>query len=917
MSDSGTDRPDWDRVQRLLDVLYELPKSQHRAYLESACPDPSIRREVLDLLAAEEVSNGYFRRLAQKMGLAANGIQSPDLSGSQIGPWRIKGELGRGGMAVVYSAERADGEFTRQAAVKVLKLGLDTEEVVRRFEQERQILADLDHPAIARLLDGGHTEDGRPYLVMELAQGLSVDRYCDRRRLSTEHRLRLFLEVARAVRHAHQQLVVHRDLKPSNIVVTADGELKLLDFGIAKILDPAASTGGLTRTRMQFLTPEYASPEQIKGETVTTASDVYQLGVLLYQLLSGRRPYDLSDLSPAAAERVICKQDPAAPSTLVRRAPIGDRSAREMAERRRSTPERLRKRLRGDLDAIVLTALAKDPGRRYGSVDQLIVDLERHLEGRPVAARQPTVVYRAGKFLHRHPLGTSAAAAFALLLVAYAATVTYQAGRLARERDHVRVEATKVERVRDFLIGLFAAADPYGEQGKAVTAGELVAAGAEQIRSELDEEPEIRAELVGVLGDVLMALNEFESAEELVSEALALQRRVHAEDHPDLARAVARYAALLLDNEDWEAAERFAREALEMRARLQDEDFEAVAESLRQVAGILVFQARYREAEELYRQALALRHRYGLARDGPAAALWNDLGTTLFKAGRLADAEAAHRKALAIRRQLLASDHPDVSESLNDLALALSAQGRFTEAESLYTQALEIRRRVFGDDHLRVANTLHLLGNLLRRAGKLDEAAENHGEALAIQHNVLGNRNLHVAMSLHALAEIADDRGASEKAEQLYVEALSMFRELPEDHPRIAGTAVALGWLLLREGRVQEAAPLLEEGLKIRVAALGRDSDHTAEARVALGLCRAAQGRMVEARSLLEPGLPRLRDSAVADPDMIAEAIRALAALPRDQSGLRGNRMERLVEPGDEPVRLALTTPKATALARE
>lgn len=873
------DEQNWHRLDSLLDELLALDGPAREQRLEAIAHDaPALLKPLKRLLA----SSGHGHTLDEVLGEALAFLSKRDARPKQqrLGPWRLLSELGRGGMAQVFLAERADGAWEQKAAVKLLWPGMAGSDVLARFEQERQILAAMDDARIARLIDGGLTEDGRPWLAMEYVEGRPVDQFCDQQQLGIEGRLTLFCEIAAAVGAAHRRLIVHRDIKPANVLITEKGQVKLLDFGIAKLLDEDAMPHAAPATRRaeRLLTPEYASPEQLTESPITTASDVYQLGALLFQLLTGEPPHRRRGLSTAEFEQQVLAADPSRPSVRVR-ALEGD-TADQHARARGLARKGLIHRLRGDLDAIVMKALRNEPQRRYGSVAELVDDVNGYLSGLPVRARPETLRYQAGKFVRRHLAGVTAGAVFALLLIAYAITITGQARQLAYQRDQVRIEAVKAERVRDFLLGLFAAADPYGDNRTEVTAGQLVDAGVEQIRGDLDEEPEIRAEMLGTLGDVLMGLAAHDRAEDLVGEALALQRRLHSRDHPDLARAIARYGTLRNGMGDPEAAERHAREALAMRRRLYGQEHASVAESLGQVAVALTFQARYGEAERVYRQALALRRRLDLPLDGAAAVLWNDLGVTLDYAERRGEAETAHREALAIRRRLFAPDHPAVAESLNNLALTLSNQGRLTDAEPLYRETVEIRRHAFGSEHPQVAVALHNLGLLLRRAGKLDEAAVIHGEAMDIRRSFFGDVHSNVAMSLHALADVARDRGVADDAEHLYREALSMFRATaPEGHPRIGWAAVGLGRNLLQQGRIQEADALLDEGVTTLQLALGEESGLTGQARLALGLCRAAQGLTTEARSLIESGLPGAQHSATADPNLITEATDMLTTL--------------------------------------
>src|SRR5690606_33623906 len=466
----GLTRERWQLLRVLLDQALDLPPERRDAFLSEACGDDAALRAELEALLEAEARAGTLLEspVAERAGeLVEQLVQAapePDaLLGHQVGAYRLLHEIGRGGMGSVYLAERMDGQFEQRVAVKLLRRGLDTDDVLRRFLAERQILASLSHPQIAHLLDGGATPDGRPYLVMEYVEGEPIDVYCDARRLTIVERLARFLGVARAVQYAHRNLGVHRDLQPANILVTAQGGVKLLDFGIAKLLEAGGEAESEQHTLAGFrmMTPEYASPEQVRGEAVTTASDVYQLGLLLYELLAGDRPYRLAGRSPSEIERVICQEQAPRPSTtlLPRRGtdsggdPVPRTTPEQAAAARRTTPQRLHRQLRGDLDAIISTALRKEPQERYASAEALVEDLERWLAGQPVRARGDAWTYRARRFAGRHRWALSAAAAFVLLLGAYAATVSVQASRVRRALAQARLEAEKSAEVTEFLIG--------------------------------------------------------------------------------------------------------------------------------------------------------------------------------------------------------------------------------------------------------------------------------------------------------------------------------------------------------------------------------------------------------------------------------------------------------------------------------
>ena len=518
----------WQRADAILDEALDLPPGERAAFLDRACGgDAQLRALVERLLNAAEIEDPGFKSGGALQGSFGDNFRqeltkSDEVPpGTLIGRYRIVREIGRGGMAKVYLAERADGQFRQEVAVKLLESGISTSQIARRFDRERQILAQARHPGVARLLDGGTGPGGRPYLVMEYVDGRPIERYCDEERLSVPDRLRLFLQVAQAVEDAHRNLVVHRDIKPSNILVTGEGHAKLLDFGIAKLLDPTATSGeALTGSAIRLMTPAWASPEQVRGNPVTTASDVYQLGLLLYLLLTGCFPYDVGDGNPAARMLAIAQEEPVKPSVAVTApqtcgvAPGQEpRTAEEIARARGTTPARLRRMLSGDLDAIILMALCKEPDRRYGSVAQLIDDLERFFAGRTISARPDTWTYRTGKLIKRHSAAFTAAALAALIGLALGLAYTSE---LMQERDRARRQA-------EFLGELFEGTSPGGAQGEALTPRQLLDRGVARVELELKGEPELQADLLEDLGNMYRNLGLHQEARDLQARAEALR----------------------------------------------------------------------------------------------------------------------------------------------------------------------------------------------------------------------------------------------------------------------------------------------------------------------------------------------------------------------------------------------------------
>jgi serine/threonine-protein kinase len=899
------------RVKAIVAASLDLPAIQRAVFLDDACgADTALRAEVESLLEQPDspflATGGLGLEAALPAELGEGGLVREDgrsAIGSRIGAYRVTGELGRGGMGAVYRAVRADHAFRKEVAIKLIRSGADDPEVLRRFLAERQILATFDHPNIAHLLDGGSTEDRLPYVVMELVEGAPLDRYCDARGLSIDERLRLFLDVCGAVEYAHRNLVVHRDLKPANILVTAEGAPKLLDFGIAKLLDAPAGPGV---TVLRAMTPAYASPEQVRGDPITTASDVYALGVVLFELLTGRSPYSFDRLTAPEIERVICEQHPVKPSTAV------THDAEAAGRARALTPERWRRRLSGDLDMIVLKALRKEPDRRYASVAQLAEDVERHLEGRPVIAQPDTFRYRAGKFTRRHRGGVAAALAVVALTAFYTA-------RLASERDRARAEAAKAAQVAKFLQTLFRVSDPDESRGRAVTARELLDRGAARIQEELAAQPEAQADLMAVIGDVYLQLGLYDEATAQLEAALATRARIGKGDDAKASDVLEALSVVKRVAADYEAAERLAGQAVALRRR-QAAPPAALAGSLNAQAEALRVRGDYRAAESLLREALALRRRaLGLEHRDVADNL-NNLALVVHAQGDYGGAERMHRESLAMRRGLLGEDHPEVSNSLSNLATTLGARGDYAAAERLYREALALRRRILGPDEPRTLNTERLLGALLVEKGHeaageavLDRALESmrrrldpdhpyaagatmssavalsargaHAfattaaqDALARHQRRLGDRHPSTLEAMADLGRILDAAGDRVAAEHWFRRALEQQRAvLPAGHPATAETLARLGGVLVADGQPGVAEPMLREAVALLSERLLPPHVSRAEAAAALGSCLTAQDRHAEAEPFLVAAYEGLRASRGAGHPSTALAEQHLA----------------------------------------
>ena len=805
----------------------------------------------------------------------------------RIGPYQVLRRLGEGGMGSVFLAVRADQEFRKYVAIKVIRKGMDSSEIVSRFRRERQILAGLDHPNIAKLFDGGTTDDGLPYFVMEYVQGRPLHEYCDSHGLTVRERLFLFRSICSAVQYAHQNLVIHRDLKPLNILVTADGAPRLLDFGIAKLLNPDALSleAPPTATEARVMTPAYASPEQVRGDRLTTCSDVYSLGVILYELLTGRRPYRMEGGSQMEVYRAVCEQEPDRPSTAATRRDEG--AANAATSRGAASPRKLTRQLRGDLDNIIMMALRKEPQRRYPSVQALSEDIDRYLDGRAVSARKSTWSYRTGKYVRLHAAGVAAASVVLLLLVAFAVTVSVQNARVRRERD-------TAEQVTKLLVSLFDVNDPETAKGETITAREILDRGARRIEGELKGQPEVKAQLLYTIGDIYDKLGLFDQAQPPLEESLRLRRGMRAGDDAAVAQGMRRIGAVLGSKGQYDEAEKLLREALAMQRRLNGKEHPDVAGSLGELAGVLDYEGRLDEAETLYREALDIdRKALGDADHGVAADLTNlalvvaetgrldeaekvhreavaidrgalgadhpgysrdlsNLAIVLWHKGRLDEAETLFRQTLAIDRKALGNQHPTVATDVNNLAVILFGKGQLDEAETLYREALALHRKALGDGHPSVARDLNNLGVVLRDKGKLDEAETLHREAFAIDRKALGEEHPNVAIDRNNLAAVLLEKGRPDEAEPLFRGALAINRKaLGEHHPAVAINLANVAEALLAEGKPGEAVPLLNDVLAFPLEMLPADHASRAKAKSLLGACLTAQRRYPEAEKLL------------------------------------------------------------------
>jgi eukaryotic-like serine/threonine-protein kinase len=797
----------WEKIEHLFEESLKIDAELRSDFLKLECGDDTdLFEEVLSLLKEDSEVHSIFTENAAQSFFPQHEMRK---EGSLIGSYRIIKKIASGGMGDVYLAERADGEFEQKVALKLIRPGSSSLDVIARFKSERQILAKLQHPNIARLLDGGLTDDGLPFFTMEFVDGIPIDEYCDKKKLTINQRLSLFSNVCSAVQYAHQNLIIHRDLKPSNILITVNGQVKLLDFGISKVFTEEPNDAGLTSTGVFVMTPEYASPEQIRSEMITTASDIYSLGLILYKLLTGDFPYRIKNFTPLELERSICLTEPEKPSTLIlktiRSKKHNSNGSSERFSNRKIEAESLRKNLSGELDNICLLALRKEPALRYVSAEQFKSDIDKYLKGLPVSAHPPTIKYRTQKFVRRHKAAVTAAI---FIFAAVTILTTFYFIQLKEERDKARLEAEKSAKVSEFLVDIFKVANPSESRGEMITARELLDKGAEKIENELTNQPDIKATLLEVIGNVYSTLGMYDEAKNLVENSLKIRTELNPRSietaksfnslgnihilkgEYDLAMKMLQNAKNVISNSEndqslleanilqnfgtlsnllgnYQKADSFYVEALNIFKNIPSSK-ELMLTAMNNLALLKHEDGKYEESEQLYKEAYTLQKE--LYNDKPHP----ELATTTYNyaqllrdMGKYNEAELMFKNSLRMDKALHNNEHPDVAYSLQGLATIYSQKGNYTEALKLHTQSLEMRKKFFGDEHPDVAHSTFNLARIKYESGKLIEAEKDFTETMRIRKKLYGEEHPAVAKTLEKLSEISFDLGNYEKSKKL------------------------------------------------------------------------------------------------------------------------------------------------------
>jgi serine/threonine protein kinase/tetratricopeptide (TPR) repeat protein len=851
----------WQRIESLFGELLAADAEERRRRLRDiGTEDAQLRTSVESLLATDGRGDDA---VAQAIGDAADSLlekYQDRLLGKTVGEYRVTAILGHGGTSTVYRGEGMASHEATLVAIKVLHQAALHPRMRSRLHSERQILGTLDHPYIAKLLGSGDLEDGTPYLMVEFVDGEPLHAYCDRRRLSLRERLELFVKVCEAVQFAHRNLVVHRDIKPANILVERTGRPKLLDFGIAKLLAPESLAHTLTVTRLQerILTPENAAPEQVLGRPITTATDIYTLGVLLYQLLTGRSPYRLTSFSQLQLERAICMDDPVRPSQMVISRLSGESEAdrNRIAERRGLTPAKLRAALSGDLDAIVAMAMRKEPDRRYPSVQAFAEDVVRHLARRPVTARQGDWRYHAVKFARRNYVAVLIGLAVVAGLTTMAAITLWENHRIALARDAAAQERDRAQQVSAFLVDVFSQADPFTAQGHETTAKDLLDRGAQKIVGNVSLQPEVRAELLESIGLAYRRQGLTDSSINLLEQTVAMRRLERPIDDRRLAASLANLATALSEAGRLPSAEANLVQALALMRRRDTPDALETADILTQYGHLaLDAESQPDKALKLFNEALALADEQPNFPPLQRSAILDGLASTALWVGNFKQAEGYQREVLAIFQEATTHDYPDRAVVMASLGFTLTKLGKYAEAERYLREALDIEKRVFGAADRRVADTQATFGAVYEHQGDLPRAIEATAEAASISAQSRGKSHYITGWYLEGLALLYLKSDNIAAAEPKLREAMAIYAEaLPARNLYVAAAHGELGEIYLRKGETSSAESEMRTALDMTRALVGEENWRAARAQSGLGWVLIARGKFAEGEALLTAG---------------------------------------------------------------
>ncbi len=810
----------WQKIGIIFEEALKLDEPERTEFLKSACDnDQEMIEEIITLIEAD---SNVPRLLKSKAADSINLLLHKNYEGKIIGKYRIIKQIAEGGMGAVFLAERADGQFNQKVALKIIKPGMNSAEIIKRFGIERQILASLQHPNIARLLDGGLTEENLPYFTMEYVEGKPIDEYCNGNGLSINERLKLFSKVCAAVQYAHQNLVIHRDLKPSNIMITKDGIVKLLDFGIAKVFtenDPLQQTA-YPGTKFNVMTPEYASPEQVKGEHVTTSTDIYSLGLVLYLLLTGEKAFKLNSRSPVELEKIICLTEPSKPSSLISTKKKNSIPQTEGKDNIGNVqPDKLKKILSGDIDNICLTALRKEPGRRYASAEQFQQDIENFLKGMPVSARQSTPAYRAGKFIKRHKIAVISSF---IIFTAVTVITTYYTIQLKRERDKARLEAQKAQQVAGFLKNIFKVSDPYQARGETITARELLDKGAQKINNDLSDQPDVKETMLNLIGEVYINLGLYEKAEKLFNEALRINEKDN-KINADLAESLKDLGEIHLFKGEFKPAEPLLKKSMSIYSSLSQKNNIDYMNCLSDLAWYYYLSGNYDKADSLYINIIASLRSGFPDNNELRYTMMNDLALDYHEEGKYEKADSLFNMTLSEQKKIYGSKpHPELSTTTYNYAELLRDKGDYKRAEKMFRTSLDMDIKLHGPEHPDVAYSMQGLASIYRLQGKYGYAKDLYLKVLAMREKFLGKEHPDVAFAIYNIGLVYFNEQKYDSAKIYFTRSMTMHAKLngPE-HKSVGICLKELSDINCMEGNFNLAEQQVRHSMEIEKNAIG------------------------------------------------------------------------------------------------
>lgn len=848
----------WERIESILDEALSLPENQRDEFVIYKCEgDDDLKSEITQLLNSISDSEGWLEEPDRyKVDFYREIVNDSDtflpgssLIGQQVGAYQIKELLGEGGMGLVYLAERTDGTFDHQVALKVIREGMDTEQNIRRFQQEQRILAGLSHPNIAGILDGGVTDSGLPYLIMEYVDGTPIDTYCEENKLSVHERLELIKTICSVVQYAHNNLIIHRDLKPENILVDKQGHIRILDFGIAKLLDPDHSDalGVRTRTGARILTFGYAAPEQIQGQAITTAVDSYALGILMYKLLTGVLPLDKKGKTVSEIQRLIIKEPPPKPSERFKS--LGPQQQKELGRQRQSTPQKLVQTLQDDLDAIILKNLRKEPAARYNSPDQLLEDIERYENRLPVSAREGKVRYHVSKFIKRHKLGITTATAVMLMTLGFVVFYTYQ---IALERNRARVEAAKAKQVKNFMLEIFTSSNPdmVSYSGKNITAFQLLTAGINKTEEELRNSPELYIEMLTAIGSALKNIDEFNASKNALHKALDKSNNYYGFQSTQSAGILATMADLESEKGNYYDSEKLISKAITIDENNKEKSNPALADHYSILGFTKALQGEYREADKILLKADSLYIASGKSKSTRRFTNMSNLAEVKSRIGQYEQAERYLLESLDFYKKSYNGPHLNIATNQGKLGSLYQTLGKYEKAEELLLEALSLKIELLGEQSSSVANTYGTLAINSRTTGNFIKAEEFAQKQNDIHHILYADTSVKIAESLNNLALVKSDKEDYTTAEQLYRKALSIKKlHLDENHPSLAIALYNLAHVLYKQKKYVQSTNLLKQVIEIDKRRLGPDHREVAVDLNKLGSVFRDMGALAKADS--------------------------------------------------------------------